>query len=124
MSDKGIGSGDENLVTACKKLVKLYSDLNVAWPEKLDTEDLTYVKRVLDRFDFPFKLPSGRELPLERLPQRDDALIEQLYDLWAVGMRLGMFTAADWLKLRIPRPVQEVLAEVRAERAQRCSKPS
>lgn len=63
-----------------------------------------------------FKLPSGRELPMERLPQRQDALLDQLYDMWAVGMRLGMFDAADWLKLRIPRPVKDVLAEICAQR--------
>lgn len=68
-----------------------------------------------------FKLPSGREIPMERLAQRDDALIDQLYDLWAVGMRLGMFDAADWLNLRIPRKVQHVLREVCAQREAKSS---
>lgn len=50
-----------------------------------------------------FRLPSGRVILLDRLKQRQDALLDQIYDLWAVGMRLGMHDAADWLKARIPR---------------------
>lgn len=50
-----------------------------------------------------FKLPSGREIPMERISRRQDSMIDQLYDLWAVGMRLGMHEAADWLRVRIPR---------------------
>lgn len=51
--------------------------------------------------DSTFQLPSGREIVLDRLPQRQDAMIEQVYDLWAIGMRLGMYDAADWLKDRL-----------------------
>lgn len=63
-----------------------------------------------------FKLPSGREILVDRLPKRGDDKVDQLYDLWAVGMRLGMHDAADWLKLRIPRTVQQVLEEVCTQR--------
>lgn len=66
--------------------------------------------------DLTFKLPSGQEVPMERMPQRQDDLVDQLYDLWAVGMRLGMHDAADWLKIRIPRTVQNVLNEVCTQR--------
>lgn len=66
--------------------------------------------------DSLFKLPSGREIPMDQLPKRDDDKIDQLHDLWAVGMRLGMHGAADWLRLRIPRTVQQVLEEVCTQR--------
>lgn len=48
--------------------------------------------------DHLFKLPSGLILPMERLPQREDDMTDQLYDLWSIAMRLGLYKAGDFLR--------------------------
>lgn len=35
--------------------------------------------------------------PILPVVQRQDSLTDQLYDLWVVSTKLGMYDAADWL---------------------------
>ena len=44
------------------------------------------------------------EIP--KLPQRQDALNDQLKDLVLVANRLGMYDAADWVRLQTDRSQQ------------------
>ena len=37
---------------------------------------------------------------IPKLPQRQDALVYQLQDLVQVANRLGMYDAADWLRVQ------------------------
>lgn len=40
---------------------------------------------------------AASDIPVLKVQQRQDSETEQLYDLWMVATKLGMYDAADWL---------------------------